>query len=118
MKQRLQNLAIAFVSTMISLVILEIALQIIVLIERNARKNINQRDKGLDSFMPNKKDVRNPRTEYMFAEFENIVSGEMTLPDGKLYGFVSELNTLQKDILCILEVPEISYSYEHLFGFD
>jgi transposase len=95
----------------------KIALQVIVLIERNARKNINQRDKGLDKFMPNKKDVRNPRTEYMFAEFENIVSGEMTLPDGKLYGFVSELNRLQKDILGILEVPETSYSYEYLFAF-
>ena len=100
------------------LLLFKIALQIIVLIERNARKNINQRDKGLDNFMPNKKDVRNPRTEYMFAEFENIVNGEMTLPDGKLYGFVSELNMLQKDILSILEVPETSYSYEYLFGFD
>jgi len=100
------------------LLLFKIALQIIVLIERNARKNINQRDKGLDNFMPNKKDVRNPRTEYLFAEFENIVSGVMTLPDGKLYGFVSELNRLQKDILCILEVPETAYSHEYLFGFD
>ena len=33
------------------------ALQVIVLIERAARKNIDNRDKGLDNFMPNRKDV-------------------------------------------------------------
>ncbi len=92
------------------------ALQIIVLIERSARKNIEARDKGLDDFMPNRKDVRNPGAEYMLAEFDYIVSGEMTLPDGMRYGFVSELNALQKDILSILDVPESCFSYEYLFG--
>ena len=72
------------------------ALQIIVLIERAARKNISQRDKGLDNFMPNRKDVRNPKTEYLLAEFQDVVKGEMVLPDGNTYGFVSELNELQK----------------------
>jgi transposase len=33
------------------------ALQMVVLIERTARSNIEHRDKGLDNFMPNKKDV-------------------------------------------------------------
>ena len=77
----------------------------LVLIERTARKNIANRDRGLDGFMPNRKDVRNPRSEFMLKEFEDIVQGVMQLPDGKNYGFVSDLNDLQKDILSILNVP-------------
>jgi len=91
------------------------ALQIIVLIERAARKNISQRDKGLDNFMPNRKDVRNPKTEYLLAEFQDLVKGEIVLPDGSTYGFVSELNELQKDILLVLEVPNEVFTYQFLF---
>ena len=97
------------------LLLFKVTLQVIVLVERTARKNINQRDRGLDDFMPNKKDVRKPRTEYLLKEFEYIVKGEMVLPDEQPYGFVSELNTLQKDILSILEVPKDCYTYEYLF---
>jgi transposase len=97
------------------LFLFKIALQLIVLIERSARKNITKRDKGLDNFMPNRKDVRNPRTEYMLAEFQYIVRGEMILPDKNTYGFVSELNDLQKDILSLLEVPLECFTYEYLF---
>ena len=98
------------------LFLFKIALQVVVLIERNARKTIAERNKGLDDFMPNRKDVRNPTTEYMLAEFDFIVSGEMKLPDGNAYGFVSELNDLQKDILAILGVPLHCFSYEYLLG--
>ena len=98
------------------LFLFKIALQMIVLIERTARANIENRDKGLDNFMPNKKDVRNPRTEYMFSEFQYIVSGKVPMPGGQVSGFVSELNPLQKDILNILEVPFECYSYEYLFN--
>jgi transposase len=97
------------------LFLFKMALQIIVLIERTARKNISQRDKGLDKFMPNRKDVRNPRTENLLASFQYIVSGETVLPDGNRYGFVSELTPLQEDILTILEVPFVCFSYEYLF---
>ena len=90
-------------------------MQIIVLIERAARKNISQRDKGLDNFMPNRKDVRNPKTEYLLAEFQDLVKGEIVLPDGSTYGFVSELNELQKDILLVLEVPNEVFTYQFLF---
>ena len=98
------------------LLLFKIALQLVVLIERTARKNIRERDYGLDNFMPNKKDVRNPRSEYMLKEFEDIVKGEMLLPDGNTYGFVSELNALQHDILAILEVPDYYYKYQYLFN--
>lgn len=97
------------------LFLFKIALQILVLIERTARTNIEQRDCGLDGFMPNKKDVRNPRTEYMLKEFEDIVKGNIPLPDGRIYGFVSELNRLQADILSILQVPTYYYDYDFLF---
>lgn len=97
------------------LFLFKIALQLIVLIERSARTNIAKRDKGLDKFMPNRKDVRNPKTEYLLAEFQYIVSGEMVLPDKQTYGFVSELNDLQKDILSVLEVPLACFTYEYLF---
>lgn len=96
------------------LFLFKIALQILVLIERNARKNIDNRGRGLDGFMPNRKDVRNPRSEFMLKEFEDIVQGQMKLPDGKIFGFVSELNDLQKDILSILSVPLYYYEYQHL----
>jgi len=97
------------------LFLFKMALQMVVLIERTARDNIDKRDSGLDDFMPNKKDVRNPKTEYMLAEFEFIVSGDVPMPDGNISGFISELNPLQKDILSILEVPMECYAYEHMF---
>jgi transposase len=96
------------------LFLFKIALQILVLIERTARNNIDERGRGLDGFMPNRKDVRNPRSEFMLKEFEDIVLGQMQLPDGNNYGFVSELNDLQKDILFILDVPLHYYDYQYL----
>jgi transposase len=97
------------------LFLFKIALQLIILIERTARQNISQRDKGLDNFMPNRQDIRRPRTETMLASFQYIVSGETVLPDGNPYGFISELTEVQKDILSILEVPIDCFSYEYIF---
>jgi hypothetical protein len=37
---------------------------------------------------PNRKDVRNPRGEFMLKELEDMVQGKIPLPDG---GFVSGL---------------------------
>jgi len=96
------------------LLLFKIALQMVVLIERTARKNITDREHGLDGFMPNRSDVRNPKSEYMLKEFEDIVKGKIPLPDGDTYGFVSELNPLQRDILSILEVPLECYAYTTL----
>ena len=97
------------------LFLFKIALQVIVLIERAARKNIQARDQGLDNFMPNQNDYRTPKAEYLLQKFEHIVSGKIRLPDGNDYGFVSELTELQRDILTILDVPEDCYSYPYLF---
>ena len=97
------------------LFLFKIALQIIVLIERTARNNIRTRDKGLDDFMPNKKDYRTPKAEYLLQKFEHVVTGRMPLSDGKIYGFVSELTKLQNDILDVLEVPAECYSFQYLF---
>lgn len=98
------------------LFLFKIALQIIALIERTARKHIAQRDKGLDNFRPNRKDVRNPKTEHLLKEFHYIVKGEITLTNDNPLYFISELNELQRDILTILEVPFQCFTYEYLFG--
>lgn len=66
-------------------------------------------------FTLNRKDVRNPKTEYLLKEFQYIVSGEIRLSSGDTHYFVSELNELQKDILEILEVPLSCFTYEYLF---
>jgi transposase len=97
------------------LLLFKIALQMVVLIERTARQGIQERDCGLDGFMPNRKDVRNPRSEYLLKEFEDVVCGTMPLPDGNTYGFISELKPLQRDILSILQVPLCYYDYAFLF---
>lgn len=97
------------------LLLFKLALQMVVLIERTARKNIHERDRGLDGFMPNRKDVRNPRSEYLLKEFEDVVSGCLPLADGQNYCFISELTPLQREILSMLEVPLCWYEYEFLF---
>jgi transposase len=97
------------------LFLFKIALQLIIIIERACRKGISERDKGIDNFMPNRKDVRNPRTENLLASFQYVVSGEVVLPNGKSYGFVSDLTELQEDILSLLQVPAKYFTYEYLF---
>lgn len=96
------------------LFLFKIALQMVVIIERTARMNILQRDRGLDDFMPNRKDVRNPRAEYLLEAFQYIVKGRLPMPDGSVYGFVSELNALQREILTVLDVPESCFSYRYI----
>jgi transposase len=96
------------------LFLFKIALQIVVLLERTARLNIQQRDRGLDDFMPNRKDVRNPRAEHLLAAFEHIVKGTMPAPDGGTCGFVSELTALQRQIVTVLDVPASCFSYNYL----
>ena len=98
------------------LFLFKMALQVIVLIERAARNNIEERNKGLDNFLPNRNDVRNPTAENILTAFEYVVKGEFELPDGSHYGFVSELTELQIDILRVLEVPEYCYSYDYIYG--
>lgn len=98
------------------LFLFKIDLQLLVIIERTARRNIARRDKGLDNFRPNRKDVRNPKSEYLFQEFQYVVRGKIFLQNGDVHHFVSELNDLQKDILDILEVPPPCFTYDYLFG--
>lgn len=98
------------------LFLFKIALQIVVLIERTARQNIEKRDRGLDDFMPNRDDVRNPKSEYLLSSFQHVVAGLIPMQDGSTCGFVSELNTIQSDILSVLEVPAKCFSFQYLFN--
>jgi len=97
------------------LFLFKIALQMVVLIERSARDNIAKRDRGLDNFMPNRRDVRNPRTEYLLTAFQYVVRGRIILDDGRTHGFVSELTPTQKDIIDVLGVPPHYFTYSYLF---
>ena len=96
------------------LLLFKIALQMVDLIERNTRRNIAAKEKGLDNLMPNNKDVRNPSTKYFIFEFQYIVRGEMVLPDDNRYSFISKLNLIQEDFLSISEVPIECHSSESL----
>ena len=98
------------------LFLFKVVLQLLVLIERTARLNIERRDKGLDEFRPNRDDVRNPTAEYLLKEFQYVVKGTMVLPDGQPYTFISELNRLQQDILALLEVPITCFTAHYLFN--
>jgi transposase len=97
------------------LFLFKIALQLLVLMERTARRNIEQRDRGLDQLMPNRNDVRNPKTESLLAAFKYVVQGRVLLHDGSVHGFISQLTASQKDILTILEVPCDYFTYKFLF---
>jgi len=97
------------------LFLFKIALQMVVLIERTARNNIAKRDRGLDNFMPNRRDVRNPRTEYLLTAFQYVVQGQILLDHGRVHGFISELTPTQRDIIDILEVPLHYFTYDYLF---
>jgi len=96
------------------LFLFKIALQIVVLLERAARNNIQQLDRGLDDFMPNRKDVRNPKAEYLLAAFQHMVKGLIPGPDGTTCGFVSELTGLQRQILTVLDVPASCFTFQYL----
>lgn len=97
------------------LFLFKMALQLLVLMERTARRNIDKRDRGLDQLMPNRNDVRNPKTESLLAAFKYVVHGQVLLHDGTGHGFISQLTASQKDILTILEVSSDYFTYKFLF---
>lgn len=97
------------------LFLFKIVLQLLVLMERTARKNIVERDRGLDHLLPNRKDVRNPTAEAILKEFQYLAVGTVTLPDGSSWNFVSELTALQRELLELLEVPVDRFTVKALF---
>jgi transposase len=97
------------------LFLFKIVLQLLVLMERTVRKNIADRDRGLDHFLPNRKDVRNPTAEAILKEFQYLAVGTVTLPDGSSWNFVSELTALQRDLLELLEIPVGRLTVKTLF---
>jgi transposase len=98
------------------LFLFKIALQMAVLIERNAREKIKARDRGLDNFLPNRNNVKNPTTENLLAEFKDVVKGIIELPSGEKFGFVSKLTDIQEDILTVLGIPQHYFNYAYLFN--
>jgi len=98
------------------LFLFKIALQMAVLIERSAREKIKARDKGLDNFLPNRNNVKNPTTENLLTEFKDVVKGIIELPSGEKFGFVSKLTDIQEDILTVLGIPQHYFNYAYLFN--
>lgn len=98
------------------LFLFKIALQMAVLIERSAREKIKARDKGLNNFLPNRNNVKNPTTENLLAEFKDVVKGIIELPSGETFGFVSKLTDIQNDILAVLGIPQHYFNYAYLFN--
>jgi transposase len=98
------------------LFLFKIVLQVLVLIERTVRQNIVSRERGLEQFLPNRKDVRNPTAEAILKQFQHVVVGTITLPDGTSWTFVSELTALQQDLLKLLEVPLTAFTVTALFN--
>jgi len=97
------------------LFLFNIVLQVLVLIERTVRQNIIARERGLEQFLPNRKEVRNPTAEAILKHFQYVVVGTITLPDGTSWSFVSELTALQKDLLTLLDVPLAAFTVTALF---
>lgn len=97
------------------LFLFKIVLHLLVLMERTVRKNIADRDRGLDHFRPNRKDGRNPTAEAILKEFQYLAVGTVTLPDGSSWNFVSELTALQRDLLELLEIPMDRLTVKTLF---
>jgi hypothetical protein len=97
------------------LFLFKIVLQLLVLMERTVRQNIVSRDRGLDRFLPNRKDVRNPTAEAILQEFQYLSAGTVTVPDGTSWNFVSELTALQGELLELLEVPLERFTVKALF---
>ncbi|RPI66454.1 MAG: hypothetical protein EHM38_10110 [Geobacteraceae bacterium] len=73
-------------------------------------------DKGLDNFLLSRKNVKNPTTETLLAEFRDIVKGIIALPSGETFGFVSELTDIPKDILAVLGIPQHYFNDAYLFN--
>jgi len=64
--------------------------------------------------MPNRRDVRNPKAEYLLSVFQYVVAGLIPMADGREYGFVSKLTPIQLGILKILEVPKECFSFRYI----
>ena len=97
------------------LFLFKIVLQLLVLMERTVRQKIAARERGLDRFLPNRNDVRNPTAEAILNAFQYLSIGTVTVPDGPSWNFVSELSALQRELLELLDVPFDCFSVKGLF---
>jgi hypothetical protein len=91
----------------------KIALQVMVLIERTARQTSNTAIAALMTSCPIERmsAIINPNT---CLSPSSISSRTVPIADDAIYGFVSKLNALQLEILGILEVSALCYSYQYL----
>ncbi len=88
-----------------------LALQLYTLIKRQIAKALLERNRPLEGLMPNRIRTWRPQTNELWAAFDNIQLVKHVRGDG-IETYVTTLNSLQKEILQLLEIPEEVYCQE------
>ena len=89
--------------------IITLALQLYTLIKRQVAKTLLKRNLPLEGLMPNRIRTWRPQTNELLAAFDNIqLIRHIRGAEVEIY--VTTLNSLQKEILQLLEIPEEVYS--------
>lgn len=93
--------------------IITLALQLYTLIKRQVAKALLKRNLPLEGLMPNRIRTWRPQTNELLAAFDNIQLVKHVRGDD-IEIYVTTLNSLQKEILQLLEIPEEVYSVESI----
>jgi len=93
--------------------IITLALQLYTLIKRQVQKALEERNRPLEGLMPNRIRTWRPQTNELLAAFDNIQRISHVRGD-EIETYVTTLNSLQKEILQLLEIPEEVYSVESI----
>lgn len=91
--------------------IITLALQLYTLIKRQVQKALAKCNRPLEGLMPNRIKTWRPQTNELLAAFDNIQLVKHIRGDN-VEIYVTTLNSLQKEILQLLEIPEKVYSVE------
>jgi transposase len=92
------------------LYLLSIALRVLVLMPCVVRRNLQHAGATLKGIYPGQpgRQTAQPTTEMMLSAFRGVTLSRIKI-DGKLHEHLTPLNTVQKRILVLMEVPRESY---------
>jgi transposase len=91
--------------------LLSIALRVLVLIQFVVRRNLQKEGETLKGIYPGQpgRQTKSPTTEMMLRAFRGLTLSRIKI-DGKEHYHLTPLNSVQKRILKLMEVPLESYS--------
>jgi transposase len=94
------------------MLLLTIALQVLTLMEFVSRKELSKRDETISGLVPGnpKMKTRRPTAERLLSQFDNLHLLIEKKGEKITAVLVEDLTDLQKQILSILQLPEIIYS--------